>query len=572
MKKFFALMLVVAMLSVAGSAMAVTVTGATTASVTAAETAKVDLTTVLSHDGEIDFELTGTAKDWTVVTDKAATFMPPAGTTAATYTANIVAIETWESGDVASHAGEIIKDRSTTLAISVTVAASGQPEEEKETESVARVVTIKAEKAPRLSFVSLIKEAAPVVKQAVQNVAASLLHNNAPARTETNLQPATSDNYDGSGTPEANAKNIAVAGAKLTLGGGDADDLALAAPAPFTVAETGNQPLNLGDGLSAAKLGSTYKGLLLKGRMFNKKDITGPVVKGFAGASAASGDMVFLDANGAAITTIPESGDITAVAYVEAGETYEPVIYTTLTSTDKATLSADFAEASNVEVTTKVTSGEPTLSSDTVFPTGKNFTVAVGSADKTALESYIGVSLDTLPASTTSSDQTPLTMGALHDDSYYYDEVALIPVLQNMAPNSGDHKYVVAFKYEQQYPSVFTIAGAPAFYPNGVSQAANGTVYAIDYSGTAPAPRTAVAGDTTDGKTGFLVFSVTSDNAIATFSAANASFTDPRLIARTTYEYGSGVPGVSSSSGGCSAGTAALALAVLGSFILTRKK
>ena len=304
----------------------------------------------------------------------------------------------------------------------------------------------------------------------------------------------------------------------------------------------------------------------------------GPATADFAAAVDVSeyNEAIFFDNSGNSIDKIPSTGEFTAVVYVETGYVYEPVlaVYVSDASAD-AFNTATGSESKDVVIV--VASDDvpptPTVSSDTVFPTGKNFTVNVGSGDKAALESVVGVSLDLLPASVTSRDQSYSTE-EFSDGTYYLDEVALIPVLQNMAPNIGNHKYVVAFKYAREATGR-TIAGAPVFYPDDVTTTTSrGTVYAIDYS-TLRSARTAAASDTTTGSTGFLVFKVSGD-VVATLSAANASFTEPRLLARTNTTISGDIPtydrGTSSSSGGCSAGSAALALAVLGSFILTRKK
>ena len=563
MKKFFALMLVVAMLSVAGSAMAITISGDTTASVTAAETAIVTVTTTTAHSGDVEFELTGTAKDWTVVTRTTATFMPPADTAAGSYTASIVAVESWVSGDVSGH-GSPQTEKSAPLTISVTVASSSKPEEKKETATAPVVVTIKAEKAPKISFSGLIKPLPQVVKKAVEDNAASALGNNAVAKDENNLQPATSDNYDGSGTPDAGKKNIEKAGAKLALSGGDSDDLALAASAPFTVKETGNQQLSLGDGLTADKLGSDYQGKPLKGKAYNRKNIRGGVSVQFAAASAASGDMVFFDAKGVQITTIPASGDITAVAYVEAGETYEPVFYTTLTSSEKAALSGDFAQASNVSVVVSVTSGEPAP----VDPWGgKTYRIDIPQASIDRIASIDGRTLRTLVAATVSaepvSDTTLYNVGGVSKDV-----VASLPTLANIAPNAANEAYIMAFKYSRPTITGRTISGDPEFYPQGPTGDQKGRVY--NDTGLA------TLADIETGNIGYIVFAVASNDTFASFYAANADFASPRVLATSVPVVPTPTPtypeGTSSSSGGCSAGSAALALAVLGSFILTRKK
>ena len=224
------------------------------------------------------------------------------------------------------------------------------------------------------------------------------------------------------------------------------------------------------------------------------------------------------------------------------------------------------------EVSIVVASDEPTpptpVDSGDVFPSGKNFTVHVGAANKAALASFTGLSLDEIPVTTVSSDQT--RSGDLYIGTTYVEEVALIPRLQNLPASAAGHGYVAAFKYDKLVNSR-TIISSPLFIPDWTNGNAAGGVYAITGTTTKVA-RDAVSGDVYTGNTGYLVFRVSGDT--IAFSAAAASFADPRLVAAsaTTTPSTDYPEGTSSSSGGCSAGSAALALAVLGSFILTRKK
>lgn len=166
-------------------------------------------------------------------------------------------------------------------------------------------------------------------------------------------------------------------------------------------------------------------------------------------------------------------------------------------------------------------------------------------------------------------------------------EVLHLPVLSNIPNNSGDHKYVAKVWFNTLSASdlSFDNLGAPAFYPNGVDANGQraGKLYKMTEVGSTVTPVEITASNaksliTSEG-TAYLVFRVASDAVTASdveFEAAAANLTAPSVVVK-----GSDNPaptpepderGVGKASGGCSAGSAVLALALLRAFISTRKK
>ncbi len=311
----------------------------------------------------------------------------------------------------------------------------------------------------------------------------------------------------------------------------------------------------------------------------------------FFAADDEEGEAVFLDSTGAQVDVIPgESGDvsnpngsipgfITVVTFVEAGAEYDPVISVEMDETEKALLGVEESTAT-VEVTTTETV--------TVNAT-KTFNPVVSLDVREAIGLAEGCSLDLLPYTAASSTWTATTTQEVYMLSNDLVEVLHLPVLSNIPNNSGDHKYVAKVWFNTLSASdlSFDNLGAPAFYPNGVDANGQraGKLYKMIETGSTVTATEITASNaksliTSEG-TAYLVFRVASDAVTASdaeFEAAAANLTAPSVVVK-----GSDTPtptptptpderGVGKASGGCSAGSAVLALALLGAFISTRKK
>ncbi len=154
-------------------------------------------------------------------------------------------------------------------------------------------------------------------------------------------------------------------------------------------------------------------------------------------------------------------------------------------------------------------------------------------------------------------------------------EVVHMPSLSGLA----DKTYVAKVFFKSGLNLNYDNVTSPDFYPNGVVEGGNrtGTLYKI--SGTTTLTATPIT--TANAKTqiaangvAYLVFRV-ANSAVAAFDveAAAANLTKPSVVVSAWNNDGDPNPkGVGKASGGCAAGSAVLALAVLGSFIITRKK
>ena len=573
MKKFFALMLVVAMLSVAGSAMAVTisVSGDKTVSVQAGKSAGFTLVVSLDHSDfsdslSVDIS-SGTAGNWaTSVTSTEVTFAVPSTTTAGTYPAVVRARERYISGDTTGHS--ILTDTATVIvSLDVTAAPAPTPDKKSETVTNVKVVNIKIAVVPTLTTQATIPTAIttainnPTTQGVIRTVLSSLgitVPSGATPQPGSNMVAATTDNYDNSGTDAANQANLAKASAKLKKMSGGNTKRAIGAAAPFTVTNAGFQPIDM------PEINSAFYNYPLGMVMGNSG-----TAAAFATADASgNSEVAFLNSLGQSVDKVPDAsgswtaGKVTAIAYVEPGVVYEPI----LTLTVSAASADSFDEESGTTTVATVEIIEP---ADTpVDPWGgKTYLIDIPQVSIDRIASIDGRTLRTLVAATVSaepvSDTTLYNVGGVSKDV-----VASLPTLANIAPNAANEAYIMAFKYSRPTITGRTISGDPEFYPQGPTGDQKGRVY--NNTGLAK------LADIVTGNIGYIVFAVASNDTFASFYAANADFASPRVLATSVPVVPTPTPtypeGTSSSSGGCSAGSAALALAVLGSFILTRKK
>ncbi|MBR0258440.1 MAG: hypothetical protein IJQ58_11935, partial [Synergistaceae bacterium] len=137
MKKLFALMLVVAMLSVAGSAMAVTGTASpATVNMTAGGIATSTVTGVAGeYEGDLSYALSSTAPAWATLTNNVVTFKPGATVTGASSVV-VTVTETYTTDG-----GHSTSTATADVTITVNVAAPQlEPEPEPETEDETTTV------------------------------------------------------------------------------------------------------------------------------------------------------------------------------------------------------------------------------------------------------------------------------------------------------------------------------------------------------------------------------------------------------------------------------------------------
>ena len=144
------------------------------------------------------------------------------------------------------------------------------------------------------------------------------------------------------------------------------------------------------------------------------------------------------------------------------------------------------------------------------------------------------------------------------------DEVARLPRLKDVAAGL----YVASISFDNT-PREAQVYSKPTLYPYGVKAngaATDATVYAISNNEAYEVPGSAVY----SGMNAYLVVRVGTNGVAVADTDVNAALVTidrPTIAVKLT-----NVIGVGSSSGGCSAGSAVLALAVLGAFIAARKK
>ena len=311
----------------------------------------------------------------------------------------------------------------------------------------------------------------------------------------------------------------------------------------------------------------------------------------FYATAAEEGAAVFLNSNGDSVDVVPsgdkegvEPGFVSVVTYLKGGEEYDPVLTVPTASVD-----------ANPDIKTE----ETTVTAEvTEYVAAMSTTEGASSYVPAAVLTVMGTGykmLDDANFATTAWDAATVkqTLGTAKVDSSgdSYDKVSLasIPKLQNIPAGN----YAIQIKLDGNTGNK-PLHGDKVFYfyatEADVTSDTSHTVKLVKYIDGTP---TVVTPETAGVKAGdgysyegdvYLGFTVEGD---AIVNAANTGELTPILaVERTTAKYvapqdttdeppikttGDGT-GPGDSSGGCSTGFTALALAVLGSFIATRKK
>lgn len=622
MKKFFALLVVVMLLAFAGSAFAAqsnSTTGhyewsigenGTTVrrSITAGQSSNVPLD--LTYDGNVaalNFAITGTAAEWVKVADnkKSLTVEVPAGTAAGTYQAVVTITDTADTSEPKST--QIV-----TLSITVTANKPTTPVvviviEEKEPEEVKvtkNVIASEAQKSVSVStFADLIKTVAEVITSVIADVegyddtltqvwtakAADVQQAaeeavNTPAKREalfpgvdiaktepqTNdkLQPAKSSVAENATTDQ----RLAAAAKDLASG-----DVALSAGDPVQPTETGTYkfPKTFGSHLFGKKING-HNGA--RGYLKQASDT-------LYASEADSTGVAFVNSKGDSVDVIPDDsqsqdimpGYVNMLVVMEAGEVYEPVVY--MTSAD-----AKAANLQGAAVETTVTEYQDTEEKAVIVdPTDPTNTVDAGllDAELSNVNETLGGTYENVPVTSYITTEAASTTA----DETYMSNANVQPAAWILrVQNLEDGAYVTkieTFNTTLASGKVLSPDKTPfEFYSNGRSDAsatAEGTAgtdyFVLNADGSKIlTPKELLSDKPTSG---FFAFHI-SGGAV---KASDYSMTKPVLTFNVADEPVEPVPptptaatGPGDSSGGCNAGFAGLALAVLGTFIATRKK
>ena len=612
MKKFFALTLTVAMLLVAGSAMAASsiTVSPTPVSVAAGSTASATLTATAGHTGGQFGAFTVTGVDWALVSGTTVVFAPNASVTPGSYTATVTAVETYTDGP-AGHGAIATETATATIPVTVTRAAAGTYTVTRVVETVTTVtrsVTVISRAAQSSAVVQTFTETIRTVAQTVTTAVLTQVEGYTPVLASYWSQQTTTIETARSTTVAAIASNPATKAAVFPGLGATVDvtpranTSLVAATSSVSTTTTVTQKLaaatdalgGAGKALSAQEavqavesgtysfvktFGSALYGTKIKGHkgLQNRTQVS----NGFAAAAVDNTGVAFLNSAGEVTEVIPGDeksqdimpGYVTMLVVMQAGEVCEPVIYATEddlaasgVSVDQVPVSVDIQQITEETVTEVVTVDESGNTTTTTYEEAPDAAV-------TAMKAVMGDTLVMAPASkladvqqaTITTDDAEAAYQNLHvaaraaayndlEVGSYYAPVSFIALASGRSIKSG---------------ATFT------FYPDGVTDGTQSYVKVFDDTGAEVTDPASMV--TTAGKTGYIAFVI--ENTGIKDANADSSLANPTLTLEMNEATPTPTPtpsgdvyGVGSSSGGCSAGSAVLALALLGTFIAARKK
>lgn len=583
MKKFFALFIVVAMLSVAGTAMATSIT-ANPSDVTAqrGSTVTVTLTGTASHTGTLSYTKVSGAS-WLSVNGTTLSGTVPSDALAGDYEVIARVVETYIETDSSGHIAEKTETSDVQVTVHVVVPVTPKTEGGSQSASSQTVVLI-------VETVKTVVVKVPAVEKVNQVTVAQARTESTRKQTVTSTKStlATKIRNAVASAPVLNNASLLIAAvtetktqlvekfaaviqdklSKITTPvlGAPVKKLAQVIP-PMSTTESGFVAQDM-------TFGTEYYGKKI-GYDLNPKGLVGGAF--FAADAEGNNDAAFLDSTGAETEIIPDgtgsadAGVVTAVVYLQAGEEYEPYVFVEVPQAEEASFdAATGAEEKSVELTTTEAISVSVNTTDTFNP-------IVTASALAAISNDYGKPVKELPYDAAS---TTVTWAATADEKAYMtaqsmDFVCSLPVLNVVS----DGVYVANIKFDNT-PSASTFT-APMFYPNGVNASglAKSTLYTIS-DGSATKVTDANAKDiVVNGRSVYLVFEVVNNVVAADFEAAAVTLSKPALVVKETSTTPTPTPtpsgdiyGVGSSSGGCSAGSAVLALALLGTFIAARKK
>lgn len=404
----------------------------------------------------------------------------------------------------------------------VTPTPTPAPGEKTETVTNVKVISVTVAKLPTIDQ---IKQVAATVITRVTTIKTTIINQfttigvNVPAdaqvQSATNIVAATTSNYK----TGDNTGNLQRAAAMLKKKSGGNTLRAIGVVPPFKPDAAGLQPFSLGT------LNSAFWGKVL-GIDMNAADVSSAE---FSAATAAGGnEVVFLNASGDVITTVP-SGDVTAVAYVLAGQTYSPIVITSVSSADEASFDAATGTTTVASVDVAVESGEVVPTIDARVQELINL-------------GYVSSDAKTLLKAAFSGDVYPTLQTVFGSDTLRTADIAL--------------KFNVATWYAYENGTRVDTAEVSAATATLTKETANDRE-AYFFADT---------DDYSKGTSVSLSFGVIPTGASSDITPLQYT------LGSVTGTYSPNPDGVSSSSGGCAAFGSVLAMAVLGAFIAARKK
>ena len=596
MKKFLAVLLAVAVLAFAGTAMAAapTLTASETASFTmkAGATKTITLTAAAANSGRLSpITLTADSPSWATISGNTLTLAPTATAAGNSYTVTAVVSETFLPPDAGSSAGHIAERTETaTVRFDVAVIAANTSGTQIITKvvEVIKVVTVKittiAQTVQKSAVLQTFSEAVRTVTEtftvttltkiegftselattwaakalsvdtaraAVVNAIATNVSRRAavfpglPAdaivtpRANTSLVAATSSTKS-SMTP---AQKLAAMTAKLNAAGKQ-NVKALSAQEAVKATESGTYSF-------VKTFGKDLYGTKIAGSSGQRASNTVTTASTFTAALDNDTGVSFINSSGDVVTAIPGDeksqdimpGFVTMVVVMEAGKTYEPVVFATDTdlaaagvSVDTTTTEVAYDEVTEEEKTVVVTVNddgtidetiveEPDTSDPEVQARETKIKDAMGVSSLTAIPSaYMG----TVAAATITADDTAAAEQNLH--------IAARTAAFTDLP-AGSYYTDIKFR---KLSGDLADGAAFMFYPDGI--AAGTTAYAQVFNASGDEVEDIAAILSTSDVQGYVAFTIESTGEIKA-ADTNNTLENPTLAVEMKSSSTPDVPG-----------------------------
>ena len=566
MKKFFALLVTVAMLLVAGSAMAADPTltlSSTTASVQAGTSIPetVTATATAGNRGGTLGAITVSGADWATVSGNTITLAPDASVTAGSYPITVSVVETYTDG-AAGHSSIKTATATATLNVTVTAAQAG-------TTIIVKIVEVVTEVTKTVTVVSPVAQRAAVVQTFTETI-------RTVAQTVTVEVLTKVDGYDTALATVWQAKSVEVerkttASVNLIATNPAVKERAfpglpatavvtpkpntalVAATSTVTTTMTTTQKLAVmtdalggaGKALSAQEavkatesgtysfnktFGKALYGTKIKGHKGQRSRVTGSA--SFSASAVDNEGVAFVNSSGDIVDTIPDDsrsndimpGFVTMLVVMDAGEVYEPVVYATETDLKAAGVSLDttpttvtYNEITEEEKSVVVTVDEHGNVTETVVET-----VSADVVNKMA--SAMGVSsINVVPVSacadvpeaTIKTDDAAAAADSVH--------VAARTVAFNDLPN-GAYYFPITF---QSLGIGVTVSGDFEFYPDGYSASTTAFAMIFDEKGNEITDPASVLAATSSNVKGYIAFEI--ENGGIKVADANNTLANPTV-------------------------------------------
>ncbi|MBR4197091.1 MAG: hypothetical protein IKQ95_10365 [Synergistaceae bacterium] len=517
MKKLFALIMVVATLAIAGTAMAADTTltaSRSKFSMKLGDTETITLTATAGHGGTLS-AITVAGYSWASVSGSTLTLTP---TATGSYNFTAMVTETYSiSSDVAGHGSPRVMSQTATLPITVSV-VDGTVKVQVITRvvevvtTVTRTVTVISRTAQGSAVVQTFTETIRTVAQSItvavltqvpgftprlaevwtaksteverkRTATLSLIQSN-PAQRERAFPglPTTADL-----TPRANTSLVAVTSStrtSMTV----AEKLGVAT---YMLGVDGAKALSVQEAVRATEsgtysfvktFGSALYGTKIKGHRGHRAKNLAVSSSAFTAAAADNEGVAFINSSGDIVDTIPDAsrsqdimpGYVVMLVVMEAGETYEPLVYATSedlatagVSVDRTPLTVSVDQVTETEEKVIVTVNEDGTVEETVI------TVDEDSADVKAamakMATAMGVSsIKVVPASayTTAVADSVLVADDLLAASNDLHIAARLGFIVSRLSNDA---YFMPMTFRELPPGGAVASGATfSFYPDGI--------------------------------------------------------------------------------------------------------